>query len=101
MLSVKNSQVIKFEWDHGNNQKSQSKHGVSMSEAEEIFFDDNKQEYPDPTHSKKEVRKIVVGSTKEKRLLFVIYTIRNNKIRIVSVRDLNKNKEKDLYEKAT
>ena len=100
MISIKNSQVIKFEWDQGNQAKNQKKHNVTVTEAEEIFFDDNKHEYPDPTHSAKEVRKIVVGSTREGRLLFVIYTIRNKKIRIISARDLNKRKEEDLYEKA-
>lgn len=50
---------------------------------------------------KKEIRKIVVGSTKEGRILFIIYTIRSNKVRIISARDLNKKKEEGLYEKAT
>jgi len=101
MFSVKNKQVIKFEWDEGNKEKNKNKHMVSATEAEEVFFDNNKQEYPDPTHSKKEIRKIVVGSTRRGRLLFVVYTIRNNKVRIISVRDLKKRKEEDLYEKAT
>lgn len=100
MVSIKNTQVAKFEWDKGNQEKNQKEYDVSITEAEEVFFDDNKQEYPDPTHSEKAVRKIMVGSTKGGRLLFVVYTIRNQRVRIISARDLNKRKEEDLYEKA-
>ena len=29
-----------FEWDAGNQRKSQDKHAVSMAEAEQMFFHD-------------------------------------------------------------
>ncbi len=93
--------VIEFEWDKGNKEKNFQKHLVSSNKAEEVFFDRDKQEYPDPTHSESETRKIVVGSTKLGRLLFVVYTKRRGKIRIISARDLNKRKERSLYEEAT
>ncbi|MDA1079846.1 MAG: BrnT family toxin [bacterium] len=93
--------VIEFEWDKGNEEKNFQKHLVSSNEAEEAFFDKDKQEYPDPTHSESEIRKIMVGSTKLGRLLFVVYTKRKGKIRIISARDLNKRKERSLYEEAT
>jgi uncharacterized DUF497 family protein len=92
--------VLEFDWDEGNIGKS-LKHKVESKEAEEVFFDENKQEYPDPKHSEKEVRKLVVGKTKKGRLLFIVYTIRKKSIRIISARDLNKRREADLYEKAT
>lgn len=98
---VTHTKPIEFIWDKRNQDKSWIKHRVSNRECEEVFFDPNKQEYPDPTHSKKELRKIVVGKTKKGRILFVVYTMRNKKIRVVSARDLNKRKEVDLYEKAT
>lgn len=93
--------IIKFEWDKGNKNKSLQKYGISNNEAEETFFDSDKQEYPDPAHSKKEERKVLVGSTKKGRLLFIVYTKRIKKIRIISARDLNKKKERSLYEEAT
>jgi len=93
--------IVEFEWDEGNKEKSLKKHSVPNNEAEEAFFDTDKQEYPDPTHSKKEPRKILVGSTKKSRLLFIVYTKRGKKIRIISARDLNKKKERSLYEEAT
>jgi len=54
--------------------------------------------YKDKLHSKKEQRFIILGKTKNKRLLYTVFTIRNNEIRIISARDINK-KERKLYEK--
>ena len=92
--------LVEFSWDFGNINKNKSKHNVTEKEAEEVFFDENKQEYPDPKHSDREIRKIVAGKTRAGRLLFIVYTIRNSSIRVISARDLNKRKEADLYEKA-
>ena len=93
------SQPIEFEWDENNKDKNWIKHKVRNEEAEEVFFDDNKKLYFDPTHSHQEKRYIIVGKTKKKRLLFVVFTLRKNKVRVISARDLNKRKEKQLYEK--
>lgn len=90
---------MEFEWDIGNIGKNK-KHGVSDEEAEEIFADFNRAKYPDPKHSTSESRFILIGQTKNRRQLLVIYTIRYNVVRIISARDLNKKKEGHLYEKA-
>lgn len=89
---------IAFEWDEGNRDKNREKHSVSVSEVEEVFFDPYKRAYPDPKHSLNEPRSIIVGKTKLGRLLFVVYTIRDKRIRVISARDLNKKREVDLYE---
>jgi len=89
-----------FEWDKGNIDKNLIKHQVSDTECEEIFFDAEKKIKKDPLHSKKEKRYILLGKTKEQRLLFIVFTIRRQKIRIISARDINK-KEAKLYEKTT
>jgi|SRR3989344_2534320 len=98
--NINYEKVINFDWDQGNNDKNWFKHKVSNVEIEEVFLDVNKQEYPNPSHSIKEIRKIIVGKTKKGRILFIVYTLRNNSIRVISARDLNKRKEVDLYEKA-
>jgi uncharacterized DUF497 family protein len=100
MGDVNYKKPVKFVWDRGNKDKSWLRHRVANNEAEEVFFDPNKQEYPDPRHSGKEIRKIIVGKTKKERLLFVAFTFRGEAIRIISARDLNKGKEVRLYEKA-
>ena len=43
-----------FEWDRGNADKSYKKHGVSPSEAEESFLDENALVLRDIKHSQKE-----------------------------------------------
>ncbi len=91
--------VFEFEWDKGNIDKNLDKHGIENKEAEEVFFDENKVIHKDKLHSKHEKRFTILGKTKENRLLYVIFTKRGKRIRIISARDINK-KEVNLYEKA-
>lgn len=91
---------IEFVWDKGNSAKNQKKHNVTDQEAEESFTDEKKKIFTDHIHSGKEERFRVVGKTKNRRLLFIVFTIRNKRVRIISARDTNK-KEVDLYEKTT
>ena len=88
---------LEFEWDKGNQGKNLIKHGVSDEECEEVFFDERKKILKDVLHSGKEERHILLGRTKEKRILFVVFMIQKAKIRVISARDLNK-KELKLYE---
>lgn len=91
--------VFEFEWDRGNIDKNK-KHDVEDKETEEVFFDEKKTIYKDKLHSKYEGRFIVLGKTKEDRFLYVVFTKRGKKVRIISARDINK-REVKLYEKAT
>lgn len=89
-----------FQWDKGNVEKNFQKHNVMPEEAEQIFFDTNKRQYRDVAHSTdQEKRYLLIGKTKNNRLLFIAYTIRGNAIRVISARNLNR-REKALYEKA-
>ena len=78
---------VSFEWDEGNLEKSWFKHKVHFKEAEEIFLDVNFKIYPDLNHSEIEKRFVALGSTKHGRKLIAFFTIRENKIRVISVRD--------------
>jgi len=91
--------VLEFEWDRGNIGRNW-KHGVEDFEAEEVFFDGGKVLLRDPLHSLGEQRFILLGKTKRARLLFVVFTKRGQRIRILSARDVNRG-ERPLYEKAT
>lgn len=88
-----------FEWDKGNIVKSYGKHGVTTKEAEELFLDENVLFIEDIKHSQKEERFIAIAKTGKEKILFVAFTVRKKKIRIISVRAANK-KEKRQYEKA-
>lgn len=89
---------IIFEWDKGNINKNFIRHNVTDKEAEEIFS--NKPLVSkDAKHSITEKRFQALGKTDKGRLLFVSFTIRNEKIRVISARDMNK-KEVRVYEEA-
>ena len=88
--------ILAFEWDKGNSEKNK-KHNVDDKEAEEVFFDEKRFIFKDKVHSDNEERLRIIGKTKPKRLLFIVFTKRKNKIRIISARDINK-KEVYLYE---
>ena len=85
-----------FEWDKGNIDKNWIKHKVSSSDCEQIFFNRPLLIQDDILHSELEERYYALGKTDINRFLFVVFTIRNNFIRIISARDMNK-KEREVY----
>lgn len=87
---------ILFEWDKSNQDKNYSKHQVVATEAEEVFFDKNRKLAKDLLHSKNEERYLLIGETKKHRKLYIVFTIRKNKVRVISARDLNKKEYKLL-----
>lgn len=92
--------LVEFEWDKGNRSKNWLKHRVSDVECEEVFFDHTKKVARDAFHSGREARYMLIGKTKIGRVLFVVFTMRKHKVRVISARDLNR-KEQCLYEETT
>lgn len=92
-------EAVGFEWDKGNNDKPK-KHSLTLEETEEAFFDDHKIIFTDWKHSKAEQRITLLGKTKRGKLLNITYTVRDNKIRVITARPINK-KEVKLYEEST
>ena len=86
-----------FDWDKGNRNKNFIKHQVTDEECEEVFFDPQKKSVNDELHSGQELRYLLIGRTKIGRVLFIVFTVREEKISIISDRDLNK-RERRLYE---
>lgn len=90
---------IEFEWNEGNYDKNLIKHQVSNQECEEVFGTDKAVLAQDFIHSISEPRYIIIGPTKGFRVLYIVFTIRSNRIRVISARDTNK-KERRFYEEA-
>ena len=86
-----------FEWDEGNAPKNWEKHQVAPGECEEIFFNLPLLTGTAPKHSIIEDRYYVLGRTEKGRRLFLAFTIRQNKIRVISARDMSC-KERKLYD---
>ena len=93
--------VAGFDWDEGNARKSEDKHGVLQSEAEQIFFNQPLLVLADDRHSKKEMRFHVLGKTDDAGELHVTFTLRDEGtlIRVISARDMH-HKERLVYGKA-
>ena len=88
-----------FDWDDGNHQKSWLKHQISANECEQVFFNDPLLLFEDEEHSLKVRRYFVLGKTNQEREIFLVFTLRNDLIRVISARDMNK-KERTTYETA-
>ena len=86
-----------FEWDEGNKDKNWIKHKVNINECEEIFFNQPLIINIDKKHSEIETRFYALGHTDLNRKLFIVFTIRGKKIRVISVRDMSR-KERKIYE---
>ena len=88
-----------FEWDEGNADKNLAKHGVSNAEIEELFFNMPLFIKDDPEHSStSENRRFALGQTFDGRRLAIVFTMRRNRIRPISARDMSR-KEREVYEK--
>ena len=94
------SAIVGFEWDAGNERKN-DKHGVSMAEAEQVFFNAPLLLLDDLRHSEVEIRIHALGQTDDGRLLHITLTLRRSGelIRVISARDMHK-KERSFYEQS-
>jgi len=88
--------IIGFDWDEGNFEKNWLKHSVQFSECEEVFLNVPLLISDDEKHSSLEKRYYALGRTNHARLLFIVFTLREDKIRIISARGMSK-KERGIY----
>ena len=88
-----------FQWDSSNLHKNKEKHEVEYCECEEVFFNQPLIIKSDDLQSITERRFYALGKTNEGRKLFIAFTIRKDKIRVISARDQHK-KERSIYESA-
>jgi uncharacterized DUF497 family protein len=92
--------ITGFNWDDGNARKNE-KHGVSMAEAEQVFFNAPLLLLEDSAHSQQEPRLHALGKTDDGRALHISFTLRQagTWIRVISARDMHR-KERVIYEQA-
>lgn len=86
---------MEFEWDDNKNKKNILKHGLDFNDVKELFFDPERLKSPDLRKNYNEDRWITIG--KWKNIIIVsVYTLRDNKFRIISAR-LAKKSEREIY----
>ena len=88
---------LNFEWDEVKAKQNIAKHHVGFDEAKTVFNDVDTITIDDPDHSIEEERYIDIGQSELGRILVVVYTEREDKIRIISARNAT-NAEKKVYE---
>jgi uncharacterized DUF497 family protein len=95
------AKITGFDWDAGNERKNE-KHGVTMAEAEQVFFNEPLLLLSDVAHSQKEPRLHALGVTDEGRALHITFTLRKSDqlIRVISARDMHR-KERAIYDQAS
>jgi hypothetical protein len=77
---------LEFEWYPAKARENFRKHGVSFEEAITIFGDPRLLTAPDIQHSSEEERFLAIGRSEQERLITLIYTERDERIRIISAR---------------
>jgi uncharacterized DUF497 family protein len=94
-------QVTGFDWDAGNERKSEEKHAVNRFEVEQVFFNQPLLVLADQKHSQNEERYHTLGKSNDARLLHITFTLRSTGtlIRVISARDMHR-KERNIYEQS-
>ena len=91
--------ILEFEWDNNKNKANIIKHGISFETASRVFFDSNRIEKYDEIHSFDEDRYITIGMIGNIAVIvMVVYTERENSIRIISARKATKREMEEYYD---
>ena len=89
--------ALRFVWDAGKATANERKHGVGFPEATTVFDDPLSVTIPDPTHSVGEQRFLLLGTSRQERLLVVAHSESGDSIRIISARRATR-RERRAYE---
>jgi uncharacterized DUF497 family protein len=87
--------MIEYEWDEMKRQLNLAKHGLDFEDAWRVFEAEMKVTMERPLQGEMRYLDFAVV---EGRLLALVYTLRNQAIRIISFRKANYPKEVQLYE---
>jgi uncharacterized protein len=86
---------MEFEYDPIKSQTNKEKHGIDLDEAQVLWLDEDRVEFP--ARSDTEKRNALIAKNDEK-IWVAFYTMREVAIRIISVRRARENEEKTYYD---
>jgi uncharacterized protein len=89
--------VMRFQWDKSKAKYNYAKHGVSFEFAKKVFSDPFAIEFLDDRQDYDEERFVIIGKA-DAHVLFVVYTERDNIIRIISTRRATKLEQETYFE---
>jgi len=87
---------LNFEWDENKAASNIRKHGIDFNEARQVFEDDFAVDKVDDSMEYDEDRFIITGLMNG-YLITVIYTERNDALRLISARKASKYEERKYY----
>ena len=89
---------LQFTWDPAKAAANLRKHGVAFEDASTVFRNPLAKVLPDPTHSEQEQRSLILGHSAGGRLLLVVFTETEERIRIISARDASARERREYEE---
>src|SRR5579859_857403 len=88
---------VEFEWHHAKAEANFQAHGISFELAKTVFRDVFAVERRDDREDYGEERFVIIGMAEGHILLFVAYTDRNERIRIISARRVTQHEQDDYF----
>ena len=88
---------LRFDWHDAKARNNERLHGVSFDLAKTVFKDVFAVEQIDDREDYGEERFIVIGMAEGNVLLFVAYTEREDRIRIISARRATQHEQEDYF----
>jgi len=89
---------LNIEWDPRKAARNLAKHGVSFQEAATVFGDPLGRMVTDPRHSVEEERYVLLGLSRQQRLLAVMFAERGEAIRLISARGATRRERRNYEE---
>ena len=90
---------FEFDWDEGNRTKNKTKHGLEVFEIEEVFRSGLALPLGiqvSPVH--REQRLGLIGPSTKGKLIQIAFTLRKDKVRVISARIARQNERKQYEE---
>ncbi|HEY7496636.1 MAG TPA: BrnT family toxin [Candidatus Tectomicrobia bacterium] len=87
---------LEFEWDDAKATENYARHGVSFELAKKVFNDPFAVERIDDRRDYGEERYIIIGLA-DREILFVAYTEREERIRLISARRAIRHEQDDYF----
>jgi uncharacterized DUF497 family protein len=88
---------LEFEWHDAKAEANLQAHGVSFELAKTVFKDPFAIERLDDREEYGEERFVMIGMAEGRVLLFVAYTEREERIRIISAREVTQHEQDDYF----
>jgi uncharacterized DUF497 family protein len=92
---------LEFEWHDAKAEANWQAHGVSFDLAKTVFKDPFAVERLDDREDYGEERFVLIGMAEGNVVLFVAYTEREGRMRIISARRATQNEQDDYFEQSS